>query len=307
MRCSFTTLLRVLTYCKAFQPDMVLFRAAWAWVISDVKHVAFLEEILKVGWPGHWAGLGDGHWAAGWPEPGCMPHIAAAHASRSALQGPSSSPTSSPHHLLPPPQVVKIPDITFQDLIRLGSSRELPGRINAGFGNDPLTSIAQLQQAATLQSTGGGGGLDLSALSRGGLPGAGPGADAAAMQMQMLQGGMGGPRCPAGQSLPWRPGPPLGRRGRLCGASAECLAVGPVRLRSCRAAQRRAPRPAGPCRRRAARSVPGVPGAAGRAGQQAGLGSAVRRHGGARGGRHGRPDAADWLWRRRRRLCDAAG
>jgi hypothetical protein len=89
--------------------------------------------------------------------------------------------------------VVKIPDITFQDLIRLGSSRS-PARLHMGFGNDPLTSIAQLQQAATLQSGAQGTALDMAAglghLQRGNgdLMGAGDGL----MQMQMLQQAIAG-------------------------------------------------------------------------------------------------------------------
>lgn len=100
--------------------------------------------------------------------------------------------TAETLHCLPP-QVVKIPDITFQDLIRLGSSRS-PARLHMGFGNDPLTSIAQLQQAATLQSGAQGAALDMAGLGhmhRGGngdLMAAGDGL----MQMQMLQQAMAG-------------------------------------------------------------------------------------------------------------------
>ena len=96
----YPTLLKVVTSAKGLHPDMVVFRAAWSWVIADVKNVQYLEPIMRV---------------------------------------------------------VKIPDITFQELVALGNNRggPLPSSLQAaaaagasGTGAETQLSISQLQAAA---------------------------------------------------------------------------------------------------------------------------------------------------------------
>lgn len=84
----FPVLLRIMAHCKDSHSELGLFKAAWSWVIADVKHVQHLEEILKV---------------------------------------------------------VKVPDITFQELIKLGNARS--GSLNAA----NLLAVGGEHQATTAE------------------------------------------------------------------------------------------------------------------------------------------------------------
>lgn len=140
LKLNINSLLAILRHVKNLHPDLIVFKAAWTWVISDVKHVQHLEEILKV---------------------------------------------------------VKVPDITFQELIKMGTTRI------AGVAGPqvPVVGEAPVQTGVGASSATVSTGLDLSQALGGLKPPLGHQGPGDSMT-QILRGTQGVPPGLAPQYLP---------------------------------------------------------------------------------------------------------
>lgn len=162
----FNTLMEILLALKGSQHDMMLFKAAWSWVIADVKHVSYLEEILRV---------------------------------------------------------VKVPDITFQELMDLGNRRAAAPGTDVGNYSVEGLSISQLQAAAAMQGGGNAGevgSLDFGPVGEGEKQGFARGSNASqysSLPAQAVQQAMGGSvyaaGLPVGDALTSRKSSSLPRAG----------------------------------------------------------------------------------------------
>lgn len=45
---NFNTLMKIITFNKPVQSELLLFKAAWGWLVADDSHSKHLDDIIKV-------------------------------------------------------------------------------------------------------------------------------------------------------------------------------------------------------------------------------------------------------------------